>query len=138
MSSTVCSSVLQVSSINRVLRNLASQKEQQTQSPPIPSPAESVYDKLRILNGQAGWPRPNPWSVPLQIVAKRSGDQISAWGPASLTEGFLCFSSDSPDEFSTVKRHRPGLNERSRDQISVYRSTIGIKFFYDFPQSRIL
>jgi hypothetical protein len=47
---------LQVSSINRVLRNLASENQKQLGQ-------SSMYDKLGLLNGQA-WPRPNPWYAP--------------------------------------------------------------------------
>lgn len=39
-----------------MLRNLAAQKEQQAHS----QATSEVYDKLRMLNGQA-WPRPTPW-----------------------------------------------------------------------------
>ena len=44
--------LLQVSSINRVLRNLASTSQKNEFNP--------YMDKFGLLNGQ-GWPRPNPW-----------------------------------------------------------------------------
>nr|CAJ40659.1 Pax6 protein [Platynereis dumerilii] len=46
-----------VSSINRVLRNLASETQKTTLS------QNPMYDKLGFLNGQA-WPRTNPWYAP--------------------------------------------------------------------------
>lgn len=69
----------QVSSINRVLRNLASQKEQQANSQ-----NESVYDKLRMFNGQApGWAwysgagAPSHLGLPTTPTAQVAAGQIT-------------------------------------------------------------
>ncbi|XP_013409632.1 paired box protein Pax-6 isoform X3 [Lingula anatina] len=53
-----------VSSINRVLRNLASENQKQlTQN--------TMYDKLGLNNGLA-WPRPNPWYAPQHTLSQPS------------------------------------------------------------------
>lgn len=73
---------LQVSSINRVLRNLASQKESQS------VPSDSVYDKLRMFNGQSGgwawYPTSNTAPTHLSLPPTPTSAQLS--GPLSRDE----------------------------------------------------
>ncbi|KAG5669786.1 hypothetical protein PVAND_000079 [Polypedilum vanderplanki] len=77
LSDGVCNSdnIPSVSSINRVLRNLASQKEQQS------TQNDSVYDKLRMFNGQSGgwawYPTSNAAPTHLSLPPTPTSAQLS-------------------------------------------------------------
>ncbi|XP_076471847.1 paired box protein Pax-6-like isoform X2 [Babylonia areolata] len=64
-----------VSSINRVLRNLAAENQKVMGQ-------GSMYDKLGLLNGQ-GWPRHNPWYSPSVSMAGLA--HPSAYPPAQAS-----------------------------------------------------
>lgn len=72
----------QVSSINRVLRNLASQKEHQIQQQ-----NESVYDKLRMFNGQSGGWAWYPAAAAATVTCSTGGvpAQLSIPTPSAIT-----------------------------------------------------
>lgn len=74
LSEGVCTqdNIPSVSSINRVLRNLASENQK------VLGQGTTMYDKLGLLNGQA-WPRPNPWYAPNASMAGLSA-------PSSYTQ----------------------------------------------------
>jgi hypothetical protein len=105
--------LLQVSSINRVLRNLASQKEQQS------VPSDSVYDKLRMFNGQSGgwawYPTSNTAPSHLSLPPTPTSAQLS--GPLTRDElqkrGESSFSPPSPlhREAGVMKRTARSLGK---------------------------
>ncbi|GFR73496.1 paired box protein Pax-6 [Elysia marginata] len=66
-----------VSSINRVLRNLASENQKAMGQ-------GSMYDKLGLLNGQ-GWHRPNPWYTP-SVPGMGGLPHPSAYSPAASAQ----------------------------------------------------
>lgn len=107
-----------VSSINRVLRNLVSSKDSSYSPGPLGGGGGAtdsmVYDKLRMLNGQAPWPRASPWGYPTASAAAAAafGHYASAMS-ASMTGtsgnggGGMASSMTTPTEASSYTSLTP-------------------------------
>ncbi|KAL8566882.1 hypothetical protein ACOMHN_008739 [Nucella lapillus] len=97
LSEGVCNqeNIPSVSSINRVLRNLAAENQKVMGQ-------GSMYDKLGLLNGQ-GWPRHNPWYSP--SVSMSGLAHPSAYPPAQASS----LSLDKKREFPSSSPSGAGV-----------------------------
>lgn len=89
----------QVSSINRVLRNLASQKEQAASQ----AQNDSVYEKLRMFNGQAatGWWYPGlPTAPAAPTIPAPLPPQLNRAGNSEDHKRGLCLFYHSLSDFT--------------------------------------
>ena len=107
-----CFLCFQVSSINRVLRNLATE----TQKNPLGAQG-MMYDKLGLLNGQA-WPRHNPWYAPNAAVP---GLMNSPYTPPS----------NPPPPKKEGKHHPPHLHIDLRMSLSLEKLRINKNHRYN-------
>ncbi|XP_025087240.1 paired box protein Pax-6-like [Pomacea canaliculata] len=96
-----------VSSINRVLRNLAAENQKVMGQ-------SSMYDKLGLLNGQ-GWPRHNPWYTP--SVSMPGLAHPSAYPPAQPPSLGLDKKPGSSSNTSSPSGQSDGMNGETDEQM---------------------